>query len=313
VESTPCLDPLNPLNWPVAAWRIARERPELVVVNWWMPFFGPAYTVSLWLAKRLCGTKVMYLVHNAVPHEKRPGDMLITRLGFSVADYFIVMSEAVKEDLLSIRPDARYALTPLPVFDIFGAPKDKPGAKSALGVDGPVILFFGLVRAYKGLDILLDAMPGILEKVDATLVVAGEFYEDRAGFERQIGRLGISGRVKLLDRFIPDEEVGDIFSASDILVLPYRSATQSGITQIAYVFGTPVIATDVGGLPEVVKDGVTGVIVPPGDPAALTEAVVRFFEEGGPDRYRDNIEKEMKRFSWEVMVEVIERMASDRG
>ncbi len=306
VGSTPSLDPLNPFNWPFAAWRIAKERPGLVILKWWMPFFGPSYIVTLWLAKRLCGTKVLYVVDNAIPHEKRPGDMLITKLGFAVADYFVVMSEAVKKDLLSIKPDARYVYSPHPLYDIFGKPSEPEAAKSSLGLTGPVILFFGFVRRYKGLDILLDAMPAILEKVKLTLLVAGEFYEDRAAFDEHIARLGIGERVRLMDRFISNEEVAGIFSASDALVLPYRSATQSGITQIAYVFGTPVIATNVGGLPEVVKDGETGILVQPEDPDAIADAVIRFFAEGGAQKYRDNIEHEKRRFSWDAMVEAVE-------
>lgn len=311
IESLPCLDPLNPFNWPLAAMRVARERPELVVVNWWIPFFGPAYAVSLRLAKLLCGAKVMYVVHNAIPHEKRPGDMLMTRLGFGAADYFLVMSDVVKDDLLSIKPDARFALSPHPLYDIFGEPIEREAAKIRLGLTGPVILFFGFVRRYKGLDILLDAMPEILEKVKLTLLVAGEFYEDKAAYDGQIARLGIGGHVRVMDRFIAGEEVAAMFSAADALVLPYRSATQSGITQIAFVFGTPVIATKVGGLPEVVKDGETGMLVPPEDPAAIADAVVRFFAGGGASKYKENIEREKRRFSWETMVEAIESLAGE--
>lgn len=310
VDSLPCLDPLNPFNWPVAAWRIAREKPDLVIVNWWMPFFGPAYIVSLGLAKLLCNTKVMYVVHNAIPHEKRPGDMLITRLGFSVADYFLVMSGAVRDDLLSIRPDAKYTLTPHPLYDIFGAPVDSAKAKRSLGVTGPALLFFGLVRAYKGLDILLAAMPAVLKVMDVTLIVAGEFYEDKQSYVEQAARLGISDKIRIMDRYVPDEEVAGLFSAADLLVLPYRSATQSGVTQVAFFFGTPVLATRVGGLPEVVTDGVTGMLVPPEDPSAISDAIIRFFESGGPEPYRENIEKEQRRFSWDVMVEEIERLAA---
>jgi len=309
VTSTPSLDPLNPFNWPFAAYRIAKEKPDLIIAKWWMPFFGPSYIVTFWLAKLMCGTKVMLIVDNAVPHEKRPGDMLITKIGFAVADYFVVMSDAVKKDLLSIKPDAKYVYSPHPLYDIFGTATAPADAKKALGLSGPSILFFGFVRRYKGLDILLDAIPRILEKVRLTLVVAGEFYEERAAFDEQIARLGIGEHVRLMDRFIANEEVAGIFSASDALVLPYRTATQSGITQIAYVFGTPVIATTVGGLPEVVTDGETGILVPPEDPDAVADAVIRFFEEGGAEKYRAAIEREKRRFSWEAMVEAIVSLA----
>lgn len=309
VKSTPSLDPLNPFNWPFAAYRIAKEKPDLVILKWWMPFFGPSYIVTLWLAKLLCGTKVMLIVDNAVPHEKRPGDMLITKLGFAVADSFVVMSEAVKGDLLKIKPAARYTLTPHPLYDIFGDAVEPEAAKKGLGLSGPVLLFFGFIRRYKGLDILLDAMPAILEKVDATLLVAGEFYEDKAEFDAQVERLGIGDKVVVRDGFIANEDVAGIFSASDLLVLPYRSATQSGITQIAFVFGTPVLATTVGGLPEVVTHGVTGMLVPPEDPAAVADAVIKFFEQGGAGKFKDTIAAERHRFSWEKMVQEIEGIA----
>jgi len=310
VGALACLDPMNPFNWPLAARRIARERPDVVVAKWWMPFFGPAYTVSLWLAKKLCGCRVVFIVDNAVPHEKRPGDMLITRLGFGIADGFIVMSEAVKSDLLSIRPDANYILTPHPLYDVFGEPKDPQRAKDTLGVSGPVLLFFGFVRRYKGLHILIEAMPKILDKIpDATLLVAGEFYEDKAPYVERIKELGIEDNVKVADGFIANEEVADYFCASDLLVLPYLSATQSGITQIAYVFGTPVVATRVGGLPEVVKDGVTGYLVEPEDPDAVADAVVKYFREADKEEFRAGISGERKRFSWETFVEAVLRLA----
>ena len=311
VDSIPSLDPLNPFNWPMAAWRIAREKPDLVILKWWMPFFGPSYIAALRLAKKLSPkTKVLFIIDNAIPHEKRPGDMAITKLGFNTADYFIVMSEAVGNDLLKIKPDAKYLLSPHPLYDVFGVPKNKDEAKAALGLSGPVLLFFGFVRAYKGLHILLDAMPAILKDMDATLLVAGEFYGDKEKYLGQIERLGLERHVKVLDHYIANEEVGDYFSAADLLVLPYLSATQSGITQIAFVFDVPVVATNVGGLPEVVNDGETGYLVPPEDPEALAGAVARYFREGRKEVFKENIRREKRRFSWEGFVEAVEKLAA---
>lgn len=309
VDSVASLDPLNPFNWPFAALRIAKEKPDLIILKWWMPFFGPSYIVTLWLAKLLCRkTKVMLIIDNAIPHEKRPGDMLITKMGFMVADYFIVMSEAVGRDLLSIKPDAKYVLTPHPLYDVFGKPRSRDEAKAALGVSGPVLLFFGFVRAYKGLMVLLDAMPELVVNrgLKLTLLVAGEFYEDKETYIRKINELGISDSVRVLDRYIANEAVGDYFSAADLLALPYLSATQSGITQIAFVFDVPVVATNVGGLPEVVRDGETGYLVPPNDPKALAGAIARYFGEGREAEFKQNIRAEKKRFSWAAFVEAIE-------
>ncbi len=311
VESKALFDPLNPLNWFAEGIRIARERPDLIILNWWIPFFGPSYFAVLLFARLLRRTKVMLVVHNAIPHEKRPGDMLFTRLAFSMADYYIVMSGTVRDDLVKIRPNAKFILTPHPLYEFFGKPKEKEDAKRILGVPGRMILFFGLIRKYKGLHVLLDAMPRILRETPLTLVVAGEFYEDKEAYTEQIARLGIGENVRVLDRFIPNEAVSDYFSAADALVLPYLSATQSGITQIAFAFDLPVIATKVGGLPEVVADGETGFLAPPDDPEALAEAVIRYFRTGSMEKFRDNVRREKKRFSWDAFAEAVEKLADE--
>jgi D-inositol-3-phosphate glycosyltransferase len=309
VDSKPLFDPLNPFNWFVEGARIAGEKPNLIILKWWMPFFGPSYFAVLLITKLLCRTKVLLIVDNAIPHEKRPGDMLFTKLVFSLTDYFVVMSESVRDDLIKLKPDAKFILTPHPLYDVFGEPKDKDEAKRALGVSGPVILFFGFIREYKGLHVLLDAMPKTVKDVPLTLVVAGEFYEDKDSYTEQIDRLQLKGSVKVLDRFIPNEAVGDYFSAADVLVLPYRSATQSGITQIAFAFDLPVIATHVGGLPEVVTDGETGFLVPPDDPEALADAVIRYFQTDCLKKFSENVRRERGRFSWEAFTEAVERIS----
>ncbi|MGC2424295.1 MAG: glycosyltransferase [Nitrospirota bacterium] len=311
VDSKPLFDPLNPFNWFVEGARIAKEKPDLIILKWWMPFFGPSYFAVLLIAKLLCRTKVLLIVDNAIPHEKRPGDMLFTKLVFSLTDYFVVMSEAVQQDLLKLKPGAKFILTPHPLYEVFGDPKDKDEAKRALGVSGPVILFFGFIREYKGLHVLLDAMPRIVKDVPLTLVVAGEFYEDKDSYMEQIEQLQLKGSVRVLDKFIPNEAVGDYFSAADVLVLPYRSATQSGITQIAFAFDLPVIATRVGGLPEVVKEGETGFLVPPNDPDALAEAVITYFQADSLEKFRDNVRRERGRFSWETFAEGVEKLARE--
>jgi glycosyltransferase involved in cell wall biosynthesis len=310
VESEPLFDPLNPFNWFAEGARAAREKPDLIILNWWIPFFGPSYFAVLLIVKLLAPrTKVMLVVHNAIPHEKRPGDMLLTKLVFSLTDYFVVMSGAVRDDLLKVKPGAEFILTPHPLYEVFGEPKDKDEAKRALGVSGPVVLFFGFIRQYKGLHILLEAMPKVLKDIPLTLVVAGEFYEDKDSYTEQIERLRLQGSVKVLDRFIPNEAVGDYFSAADVLVLPYLSATQSGITQIAFAFDLPVIATLVGGLPEVVTDGETGFLVPPDDPGSLADAVIRYFKTDSLKKFRENVRREKERFSWEAFAEGVEKLS----
>ena len=309
VDSKPLFDPLNPFSWFAEGARIASEKPDLIILKWWMPFFGPSYFAVLLITKLLCRARVLLIVDNAIPHEKRPGDMLFTKLVFSLTDYFVVMSEAVRDDLLKVKPGAKFILTPHPLYEVFGEPKAKDEAKRALGVSGPVILFFGFIREYKGLHVLLDAMPKILKDVPLTLVVAGEFYEDKDSYMEQIDRLQLKGSVEVLDKFIPNEAVGDYFSAADVLVLPYLSATQSGITQIAFAFDLPVIATRVGGLPEVVKEGETGFLVPPDDPDALADAVIKYFKADSIEKFRENVRRERGRFSWETFAEGVEKLA----
>jgi len=253
-------------------------------------------------------TKVLYICDNVIPHEHRPGDRFLTRFALKRGDAFVVQSDPVERDLLSLLPRARCRKVPHPVYEIFGETIPKAEARARLGipVDKPVILFFGYIRPYKGLMTLLDALPHVAASLDLTTLIVGEFYEDPAPYRDRIAALGLGGRLKLAAEYVPNEEVSTYFSAADLLVLPYRSATQSGIIQIAYNFDRPVIATNVGGLPEVVIHGRTGLIVPPDDPVALARAVEEFFRSGKMDEFTKNVREEKKKYSWDRLVEAIE-------
>lgn len=312
IPTEPIIDSIGPFSWFKAARRIARLQPDLLVFRYWMPFFAPCYGTIAWLAKQFANVKILYICDNVIPHERRLGDTLLTKFAFRFGDGFIVQSQAVREQLLALFPRARHQVVPHPVYEIFGEPMDKAEAKRRLGItEERVILFFGYVRVYKGLDLLLQAMPEILQKVKVKLLVVGEFYENEAAFRKQIADLKIADAVEVRAEFVANEEVSLYFSACDVVTLPYRSATQSGIVQIAYQLNKPCIVTNVGGLAEVVLDDQTGFVVPPENPAALAEAVTRFYMEEREREFVKNVEVEKVKYSWDYMIAAIEQFGSD--
>jgi glycosyltransferase involved in cell wall biosynthesis len=258
----------------------------------------------------------MFLCHNVLPHEKAGPIKLLTKCALRKGSMFITHSDEDTSNLKALLPNAQVKKGRHPTYEVF---KEQPIAKDAarreLGLpkEQNVILFFGLVREYKGLKHLIEAMPIILATTDVTLVIAGEFYDNREKYVQQIKDLGVDYRVKLKDQYIPNEAVGTYFSATDLVVLPYVTATQSGIVQIAYGFDRPVVTSNVGGLPEAVKDGETGFVVPPEDPRSLAQAVIRFFEEKKADEFARNIADFREEFSWSRMVESIENLAGSPG
>jgi len=309
VPTAQLIDSINPLTWITAANAIARKKPDLLIFKYWMPFFGPCFGTIARLVRRKTGAKVLFICDNIIPHEKRPGDMAFTRYAFNAADAFIVQSGSVERDLNAFLPGARYALVPHPVYEMFGESMAKAEARSKLGVsDERVILFFGYVRRYKGLHILLDAMPSILKSIKVKLLVVGEFYDDEQKYRQQIADAHLENDVVVRSDYVPNEEVSLYFSAADVVVLPYVSATQSGIIQIAYQFDKPVIATDVGGLAEVVLNNRTGFIVRPEAPQEVADAVVRFYEGKREAEFVRNVREEKKKYSWENLVQAIERL-----
>ena len=308
IHSRQLVDSINPFNWIRTGLTVRRERPDLIIFKYWLPFFGACFGTIAVIARWGTRTKVLYICDNVIPHEHRPGDRFLTRFALKRGDAFVVQSDQVERDLLSLLPRARCRKVPHPVYEIFGKtiPKAEARAKLGIPVDKPVILFFGYIRPYKGLMTLLDALPHVPASLDITTLIVGEFYEDPAPYRDRIAALGLGGRLKLAAEYVPNEEVSMYFSAADLLVLPYRSATQSGIIQIAYNFDRPVIATNVGGLPEVVIHGRTGLIVPPDDPVALARAVEEFFRSGKMDEFTKNVREEKKKYSWDRLVEAIE-------
>jgi len=314
-----CLDSIGPWSWRAAARRLEAFAPGLVILKWWIPFFGPAFASAVG-PLRGRGSRVVLVCDNLVPHERRPFDMAFTRWMLRNSDGYLVMSESVERDLDRLKPGAPRRRVLHPLYAQFDRGRyTRASARAKLGLDGEVALFFGYVRHYKGLDTLLAAWPAVRERRPVTLVVAGEFYEDPAPYKALVAEANRSapGAVRLLDRYLPDDEVEAVFKAADVVVLPYRSATQSGVTHVAYALGVPVITTDVGGLAETVRPGETGLVAPPEDPAALAAAVVRFFAEAMGPRLRDGVTALQRAHSWEVLanstVELGEALAPTRG
>lgn len=304
------IDSVNPINW----WRVGRwlaaEAPDLVIFHHWMPFFGPAFST---IAKRLrkAGAKILFICHNIFPHESRPLDTFLTRQTLKNSDFFIVLSEKEKRDLERLLPQPKVKMVHHPVYEIFESGLTPAEARKKLGLrDEFVALFFGYIRKYKGLKVLIEAVALAKEKINIRLLVAGEFYDDEEKYREQIRRLSLNDHIIMQNNFIPSDELGTYFLASDVVVLPYLSASQSGIIQICYNYDKPVIASRVGGLPEFVDEGKTGLLVPPDDPQALADALVEFCQKGYSEPFSQNVKEYKKRFSWENMAEEIEGFLS---
>lgn len=287
---------INPFSWWQTAQRVRELKPDLVVFDWWNPFFGPSHrAISALLGKEL-RKKILIITENVISHEARFVDKLLTRIGLANASSFLVLSGQVAEDVKPFARNLPVYRSELPVFGEFYAQTShnlsKEAAKQIFGFADTdnVLLFFGYVRKYKGLDVLLRALPMIAKtNPRVKLLVAGEFYDDPKPYYNLIEELGIGDRVKLFNAFIPNERVGEFYAACDVVMLPYKSATQSGILGIAYGFDRPVIVTDVGGLAESVENEKTGLIVPSESPDELAKAVERFYQLSTTTDFQVNV------------------------
>ena len=292
---------INPITWNKTVDQIINFNPDIVVIHYWMPFFAPALWKIATSLKKNNDIKIIVICHNLIPHEKYSLTQFFTKKFINIFDRFIVMSESVKSDLLKFVPNAKFQLTPHPIYNIFGNVMNREFAKKNLGITAKnVILFFGLIREYKGLDILLNSIPKIKEGLnDFIVIVAGECYEKTKKYYDIIEKLKIQDSVVLRFKFIPDNEVTEYFSAADLVALPYRTATQSGITQIAYNFNRPVIVSNVGGLAEIVPDGKVGYVVNP-NANEFAKAIVKYFNEDKFDEFSQNIKIHKKQYSWKT-------------
>jgi len=311
VDSIRCLSSINPFSWRKTAYKIIDIEPDLVLFRFWLPFFAPAFSGVAKKIRKYSDATIMAICDNIIPHEERLLDTRLTKRFFGFIDSFIVLSKKVENELLSFVPEAKYKYSPHPIYSIFNNTLSKEQAKAELKLaTKKVLLFFGLIREYKGLDILINAMEKIkTELEDYTLLIVGECYENENKYTELIKKAGITDNVKCHYSFIPDNEVGKYFSAADVVVLPYKTASQSGIVQIAYHFDTPVIVSNVGGLPEIVDEGKTGYCVEP-SPNAFAKAIKAFYEKDNISEMNSNISDYKSQFSWDNMVKAIEKLVN---
>lgn len=306
------LNSVNPLSWAGVGRRLRRARPDLVVFRFWLPFMGPALGTVARLVRGNGYTRVVAITDNVIPHEKRPGDGPLTRYFLSACDGFVTMSRSVLADLQRLGFGEKPALyRPHPLYDNFGPAKPKAEALAALGLAPGFryVLFFGFIRAYKGLDILLEALADArVAALPVKLLIAGEFYEDAAPYEVLIKKYDLESRLVRATDFIPNEQVVNYFCTADLVVQPYKNATQSGVSQVAYHFGRPMLVTDVGGLAELIPAGVVGYVVPP-TPLAIADALVDFYANDREEAFAAGVRAEAKKFSWEVMVAALKEVA----
>jgi glycosyltransferase involved in cell wall biosynthesis len=290
--------------------QIKKIQPDLVIVRYWLPFMGPCLGSILRKIKKNRVSKVVCIADNIIPHEPKPGDQIFTKYFVKPVDAFIIMSEKVKEDLLVFAPNKPTVFIPHPLYDNFGEKISKELARKYLNIEleEKIILFFGFIRKYKGLDILLDSIKILQTSYPSfKLLIAGEFYDDQKLYNEQIERLGIEQQLILRTNFIPDNEVKYYLCASDLIVQPYRSATQSGVTPLAYHFEIPMIVTNVGGLPALVPDNKVGLIAEP-TAASIAEKIIQFFKTG-EQHYLPYLVEEKKKYSWSKMVDAIMSIA----
>jgi glycosyltransferase involved in cell wall biosynthesis len=311
------LSSVNPLSWLKTARRVQELKPDLVVFDWWNPFFGPCHRAVSGLLGKEFRKKILFITENVISHEARLIDKVLTHLGLANATSFLALSRQVAEDLKPFAKNLPVYRSELPVFGEFYAQTSQnispEAAKKKFGFseNDDVILFFGYIRKYKGLDVLLEAMPQITSaNPRVKLLIAGEFYDDPKPYLARVQELGIARQVNIVDEFIPNERVTEFYAACDVVMLPYKSATQSGILGIAYGFERPVIVTDVGGLAESVEQGRTGLIVPPESPEALAEAVKQFYELRTTTDFPANVRAKARSNSFANIHTVFEEMCA---
>jgi glycosyltransferase involved in cell wall biosynthesis len=314
VQCERIFEPLNPISWVRAAFRIRREHCDLVILNWAHFVLGPAVVSVAGLVHRMTRARVLLVCHNVKQHEARRGEAFFSRMALRAADVLLVHSREDAANARALAPGAEVIQAFLPVFALTAseaAPKEQ--ARRELGLAGDVVLFFGFVRQYKGLRHLLRALARVRQQRDVRLLVVGEFWHDKDEYLSEVEALGLGDAVRIVDDYVPDEALGGYFAAADAVVLPYTSATQSGVVQLSYHFGKPVITTTVGGLPEVVADGESGFLVPPADEARLAEAILRLYEGDTLAALAAGVELKRQGFSWDRLTDIISEAGREGG
>jgi glycosyltransferase involved in cell wall biosynthesis len=311
-----CINSINPFNWFIVGNKLKKLNPDIIIVRYWLPFMGPCFGTILRIAKRNRNTKIICIADNVLPHEKRFGDKQFTSYFIKSVDAFVTMSGKVLDDLrLFTNKPAKKIVHPL--YDNFGELVDKAEARKylKLNVDDKIILFFGFIRKYKGLDILLEAMD-LIQKLKVKsqnrspqikLLIAGEFYEDRKLYDEIIEKNDLQSKIILRTNFISDSEVKYYLSAADFVIQPYRNATQSGVTPLAYHFEKPMLVTNVGGLPSLVPNGKVGLIAEP-NAESIAEKILELYNMGEA-HFLPHLREEKKKYSWSILVDTIKQLS----
>lgn len=300
---------INPFNWIKVGRELKKKNADLLIIKFWLPLMAPCFGMIARIVKGNGKTKVVSILDNIIPHEHRPGDKILSKYFVSSIDAFIAMSKSVYDDLKSLNDKKPCLMSPHPIYDNFGTAVSREEAIGSLGLDpsAKYMLFFGFIRDYKGLDILLKAVADErIKNSDIKLIVAGEFYNNSEKYFEMEKQLGLEGKIIWRTDFIADEQVKNYFCASDIIVQPYKTATQSGVTQIAYHFEKPMLVTNVGGLPEIVPNGKVGYSVEP-EAKVIADAISDFYCNGRYAEFVENIKEEKKKYSWDRMLENVDK------
>lgn len=307
LKITESLNSINPFNWIKVGLKIKKQKPDLLIIKYWLPFMGPAFGTVARIVKSNKHTQVISILDNIIPHEKRFGDRIFSKYFVGAVNSFIGMSQSVLDDLNQFTTEKPRLFSPHPLFDNFGKSVSKTSAAEFLNLptNQKYMLFFGLIRDYKGLDLLLHAMADeLLRKKDIKLLVAGEFYSDSKPYFDLIEKYNLKDRVIMHNKFIPDPEVKYYFGIADIIVQPYKTATQSGVTQIAYHFEKAMLVTNVGGLGEIVPNGKVGFVVEP-NPDEIAKSLNEFYDKNLEEQFHNHILAEKEKYAWSRMTENI--------
>ena len=299
------INSVNPLSWIKTARFIKKQKPDFIVFRFWIPFMGPALG-SIARMVRKSGVKVLAITDNVIPHETRPGDVAFAKYFINACNGFVTMSKAVMKDLEKFTNTIHKKYLLHPLYTSFGEKLNKIDARKALELptDKQLVLFFGLIRNYKGLDMLLDAMNELKSNPNIILVIAGEFYEDKQPYLDLIKKYGIENQVIVHGKFIANEDVKLYFSAADLVALPYRSATQSGVTQVSFHFEVPTLVTNVGGLGEIIPDKVAGYVVE-SNGKAIADGIKDYFENNRMPSFTEGMKKEKQKYDWKIFVDEV--------
>lgn len=305
---------INPLNWLSVGKRIRKEKPDLVIIKYWLPFMAPCFGTIAGQIRKNNHSKIICIADNIIPHEKRKGDKTLTNYFLKKIDGVVAQSKSVFDDVFKFTNKLPVSLCPHPMFDNFGEKLDREKAIEMLKLDSNFryILFFGFIRDYKGLDLLIKAMSDKrFDALKTKVIVAGEFYSNPEPYHKLIDQLGVKNKIILKTDFIADDEVNKYFCCADIVAQPYKHATQSGVTQIGYHFNKPMLVTNVGGLPEIIPHNVIGYVVEP-EEKAISDALIDFFTSDKKSTFETNILTEKKKFLWSAMTASILKIANNK-